>query len=244
MTDQLRSELRKLRTTRTVPVLLLVAVALALLGAFAEGLSPTLDELAQEDQQRLLIGGAATNAALLAVFVGLLVVTGEFRYGTIRVTLLFEPRRRVVLAAKLAAAALAGLVFAVVCVVVAFGAGLSILAARDVEVALTGTQTLVLVFGPVATSALSAMLGVTVGALIRNQVGAIVALSVYSLAVDALLFAAVPSVGRYLPGQAGNALSGLPTEDLLSPGLGAAVAVAWTLVFIAMATLRMDRSDV
>jgi ABC-2 type transport system permease protein len=244
MTDQLRSELRKLRTTRTVPVLLLVAVALALLGAFAEGLSPTLEELAQADRQRLLIGGAATNAALLAVFVGLLAVTSEFRYGTIRVTLLFEPRRRIVLAAKLAAAALAGIVFAVVCVAVAFGAGLAIFAARDVEVALTGTQTLVLVFGPIATSALSAMLGVTVGALIRNQVGAIVALSVYSLAVDALLFATVPSVGRYLPGQAGNALSGLPDAELLSPGLGAAVAVAWTLVFIAMATARMDRSDV
>jgi ABC-2 type transport system permease protein len=244
VTEQLRSELRKLRTTRTAPVLLLVAVALALLGAFAEGLSPPLEELAQEGQQRALIGGAATNAALLAVFVGLLAVTSEFRYGTIRVTLLFEPRRRVVLAAKLAAAALAGIVFAVACSAVAFGAGLAILAARDVEVALTGTHTLVLVLGPVATSALSAMLGVTVGALIRNQVGAIVAVSVYALAVDALLFATVPSVGRYLPGQAGNALSGLPNEDLLSPGLGAAVAVAWTLVFIAVATARMDRSDV
>ena len=88
------------------------------------------------------------------------------------------------------------------------------------------------------------MLGVTVGALIRNQVGAIVALFAYILAVDAVLYAAVPSVGRFLPSQADNALAGLPDEDLLTPGLGAAVAVAWTLAFIAMATLRTDRSDV
>ena len=48
---------------------------------------------------------------LLATFAGLLVVTSEFRYGTIHPTLLVQPRRSVVLAAKLVAAALAGLVF-------------------------------------------------------------------------------------------------------------------------------------
>ncbi len=134
---------------------------------------------------------------MFATFVGLLAVTSEFRYGTIRPTLLFEPRRRVVLAAKLAAAALAGLVFAVVCVGVSFGAGLAILAARDVDVALTGAHALTLVFGTVAAGALGAMLGVAIGALIRNQVGAIVAVVAYTVAVDAVLFAAEPSVGRY-----------------------------------------------
>lgn len=244
MSRQLRSELLKLRTTRTASVLLLAAAALALLGLVAEGLSPTPGELAPEDEQRLLFGSAATNAVLFATFIGLLAVTNEFRYGTIRPTLLFEPRRRVVLAAKLTAAALAGVVFAVVCLFVSFGAGLAILAARDVDVALTGAHTLTLVFGTIAASALSAMLGVTVGALIRNQVGAIVALFAYVLAVDAVLFATVPSVGRYLPSQANNALAGLPDEELLAPGVGAAVVAAWTLAFIALAALRTDRSDV
>lgn len=244
MSRQLRSELLKLRTTRTAAVLLLAAAALALLGITAEGLSPTPGELAPEDEQRLLFGSAATNAILFATFVGLLAVTNEFRYGTIRPTLLFEPRRRVVLAAKLAAAALAGILFAVVCLLVSFGAGLAILAARDVDVALTGAHTLTLVLGTIAASALSAMLGVTVGALIRNQVGAIVALFAYVLAVDAVLFATVPSVGRYLPGQANNALAGLPDDELLAPGVGAAVVMAWTLAFIVLAALRTDRSDV
>lgn len=244
MSDQLRSELRKLRTTRTAPVLLLVAVGLALLGVFAEGLSATLDELATEETQRRLIGSAATNAVLIATFVGLLAVTGEFRYGTIRPTLLLEPRRRVVLAAKLGAAAIAGIIFAVVCVTVSFGAGLPLLRARDVAVTLTGTHTLLLVFGTVAASALSAMLGVTVGALIRNQVGAIIALAVYSLVVDVLLITTVPSVGRFLPGQALNALAGLPEEELLAPGVGAAVVVAWLLAFLASAAARTERSDI
>lgn len=244
MSDQLASELIKLRTTRMLAIFVLVALGVTLLGAFAEGLSATLDELAQEDTQRRIIAGAATNAAFIATFVGLLAATNEFRYGTIRPTLLVEPRRRVVLGAKLATAALAGLALGVMCVAASFGVGLSILAARDVDLALTDSETSVLVIGPILTAALSAMVGVTVGALIRNQVGAIVAVAAYSLTIDALLFYTVPSIGRFLPGQAGNALSGMPEENLLAPGAAAAVMLAWTLAFVAVATVRTERSDV
>jgi ABC-2 type transport system permease protein len=132
----------------------------------------------------------------------------------------------------------------VICVAVSLGAGLAILAVRDVDVALTGDHTLTLVVGPIAASVLGAMLGVAVGTLIRNQVGAIAALAAYAIAVDALLFAAVPSVGRYLPGKAGDALTGRPVEDLLTPGQGAVVFVAWALAFVAAATVRNARSDV
>ena len=204
MSDQLRSELLKLRTIRMTAVFLLLAVGLALLTVLADGLSATLDELAAEDEQRRLIGTAATNG-------------GDLRWALgrdERVPLrndppdaLFEPRRRVVLAAKLAAGALVGIFLAVACVAVSFGAGLALLSARDVEIALTWTNTLVLVFGTIAASALAAMLGVSLGALIRNQVGAITALAVYSLVVDVLLFTTVPSVGRFLPGEAANSLS-------------------------------------
>ena len=244
MIDQLASEWLKIRSTRTLLWFLLVGVALAVLGPVAEGLSPAPAELATEDTQRSMFAGGASSGVLLATFAGLLLVTGEFRYGTIRPTLLFEPRRRLVLAAKLAASALVGVVFGVVCIAVAFGTSLTILSVRGVDLALSGGQLVAIVAGVVVTSALSAMLGVTIGSLIRNQVGAIVALAVYSLAIDALLFTTVPSVGRFLPGQAGNALSGMPSEELLAPGAGALVIVAWTVAFIAAATVRSDRSDI
>lgn len=243
MNGQLRSELLKIATTRTVALILLLAAALTLLGTLIEGLSPTLGKLAQPDQQRTLLG-AGIAAVLFATLAGVVVVTGEFRYGTIRPTLLFEPRRRVVLAAKLVAAALAGVVFAVVCVGVSVGAGLAILAARRTDLALTSGELLALVFGTIATTMLGGMLGVAVGALVRNQVGAIIAVVAYAFLVDAVLFAAVPSLGRYLPGKAGDALAGQSAEHLLTPGLGAAVLVAWTIAFVATATLRNDRSDV
>jgi hypothetical protein len=243
MTRQLRSELLKLRTTRAVAALLLAAAALTLLGACVEGLSPTRGELAAEATQRSMLTAGVT-AILFATLAGLLAVTGEFRYGTIRPTLLVEPRRRVVLAAKLVAAAVVGVLFAVVCVAVALAAGWTILAVRGVDVAPTLGDLVLLKLGTVLGAVLGALIGVAVGALIRNQVGAIVAVAAYAFAVDAVLFAAAPSAGRYLPGKAGDGLAGLPDPDLLAPGAGAAVMAAWTLAFVVAAAWRSDHTDV
>jgi hypothetical protein len=234
----------KLTSTRTVPLLLAAAAGLTLLGTCIEGLSPALAELAGGDQQRELLGAGSTGSILLATYAGLIAVTSEYRYGTIRPTLMFEPRRRVVLAAKLCAAAGSGAVFAVACLCISFGVGLAILGARDVEVTVTSGDTTLLVFGTVAAAVLIAMIGVAVGALIRNQAGAIVAVVAYSLAVEAVVFAALPAAGGYLPGKAGDALAGRPVDELLAPGVGAAVLVAWTLALVAAAGTRDQLTDV
>jgi ABC-2 type transport system permease protein len=241
---QLRSELLKARTTRTAAGLLLCAVALTLLGVFVEGLSSTVAELARAKQQRLLLGAGSSGAGFFATFAGLVAVTAEFRYGTIRPTLLAEPRRRVVLAAKLAAAVPVGVVFAAVCLGLSFAAGFAILAARGVDVAPTTADLAGLALGAVAATALGAMLGVAVGALIRNQLGAVLVVVAYAFLVDAVVFAAVPSVGRFLPGKAGDALSGRPVDHLLSQAGGGAVLVAWTIALVALAAVRTGRSDV
>jgi ABC-2 type transport system permease protein len=243
MTAQLRSELLKLRTTRTVALLLLGATGLTLFGAGIEGLSPTSTELATEVTQRHLLTAGVT-AVLFATLAGLVAVTNEFRYGTIRPTLLVQPRRLVVLVAKLAATALVGIGFAAACVGVALGAGRAILAARGVGLVLSDGDLLGLAGGIAGASVCGSLLGVAIGALIRNQAGAIIALAAYAFAVDAVLFAAAPSVGRYLPGKAGDGLSGLPDAHLLAPGAGAGVLLAWTLVFVLAAVLRTERSDV
>jgi ABC-2 type transport system permease protein len=244
MTDQLRSEALKLRTTRTAILLVLGAAALTALGAVIEGVSPTADELARESTQRTVFGAAGSTAVLFATLLGLLAVTGEFRYGTIQPTLLVEPRRRIVLAAKTVTSVVGGVLLAAACVGVSFAAGLSILAYRDVDFALTGAHTPALTLGTIAASGLGGALGVAVGTLIRNQAGAIVALVGYAVAVDAVLFAAAPSLGRYLPGKAGDALTGQPVEHLLAPGPGAVVLLAWTLAILAAAAIRNERSDI
>jgi hypothetical protein len=138
----------------------------------------------------------------------------------------------------------AGVLFGATCVGLSFGVGRAVLAARDVPVSLSGGEMAGLVFGTIATTVLGALLGVAIGTLIRNQVGAIAAVVAYAFVLDALLFASVPSVGRYLPGKAGDALSGRGVDHLLSPGAGAAVLIAWTLTLTAMALVRDAHSDI
>ena len=244
MSGQLSSELLKLRTTRMAELLLLAAAGLTLLGVFVEGAAASAAELAGDDQQLTLLGAGSSGAVVFATLAGLLTVTSEFRYGTIRPTLLVQPRRRVVLAAKLLAAALAGVVLALVCIALSLGAGLAILAVRGVELVPTVADLLAVAAGAIAAAALGALLGVAIGALIRNQVGAIVAVVAHAVLVDATLFAAAPDVGRFLPGKAGDALAGQPVDHLLSPGAGALALIAWTLAFVLAATVRTERSDV
>jgi ABC-type transport system involved in multi-copper enzyme maturation permease subunit len=191
-----------------------------------------------------MVLGAGAVGGFFATLTGLLVVTSEFRYGTIRPTLLFQPRRRVVLLAKLGASALVGVVFAAVCVALSLGGGLAMLAVRHVGVAPSTGELIALVLGTTIAGALTAMLGVAIGTLIRNQVGAIVAVVAYAFLIDATLFAALPSIGRFLPGKAGDALAGSSVEHLLTPAVGGAVLVTWTAAFLVAASLRNDRTDI
>jgi hypothetical protein len=101
----------------------------------------------------------------------------------------------------------------------------------------------VLVFGGLAGTALRGAFGVGLGAILRNQVGAVIALLAWDFVVDSLLFGLAPSVGRFMPTAAADALMGLKTAHLLSPATGGAVLLAWTaaLALIGlMLTLRRD----
>jgi ABC-2 type transport system permease protein len=243
MSAQLRSELLKLCTTRTFAVVTLLALGMTLFGCLIEGISPSTAEVASEATQRDMFVANVT-AVLFSTIAGLLIVTSEFRYGTIHPTLLCEPRRRVLFGAQLVAAALGALVISVLATAVSFGTSFAVLGVRGVDVSLTTEHALTIAFGAIGASILSALIGVAIGWLIRNQTGAIVALLAYAVALDAGLFAASPDAGRFLPGKAGDALAGRPVDDLLAPLAGAGVLVLWTLAFVIAAAVRTDRVDV
>lgn len=243
MTAQLRSELVKLRTTRTFAVVTLFALALTLFGCLVEGISPSTVKLASEATQRDMFAANVT-AVLFSTIAALLIVTSEFRYRTIHPTLLCEPRRRVVIGAQLVAAAAGALAISALATAISFGAGFALLGVRGVDVALTTEHALTIGFGAVGASILSALVGVALGWLVRNQTAAIVALLAYAVVLDAGLFAAIPDAGRYLPGKAGDALAGRPVDDLLAPLAGALVLALWALAFVTAAVVRATRADV
>ena len=61
--------------------------------------------------------------------------------------------------------------------------------------------------------------------MVRNQVAGVIGLLAWDFVVNSLLLGLVPSVGRFMPTTAADALMGLKTAHLLAPAAGGAVLV-------------------
>ena len=226
MIAQIRAELLKIRSTRTTTGLILGMVALILLFTLLTGLLTQPSGLASKEDQRQLLSLGST-AGVFSALAGVLLVTSEYRYGTIRPTFLFNPARSHVLAAKVVVGALAGLAFGILGEAIGWAAGYAILDGRGITVVLTSSDVLLLTLGGLAGVALWGAIGAGVGAIIHNQVGAVITLLAWGLVVDNLLFGLVPSVGRFTPTRASDALMGLRVHHLVSPGTAAITLIAW-----------------
>jgi ABC-2 type transport system permease protein len=243
MRGQIEAELLKIRSTRTTIGLALGMIALVLLFTLLSGLLTKAPHLmGSQDQVGLLSIGSISG--VFAALAGIMLITSEYRYGTIRPTFLVTPRRSRVLVAKLAAGLLAGLVFGVAGEALGFTIGLVILEVRGIPYAPDTGTTVLMLGGTVAASALWSAIGVGLGAILRSQVGAIIALLAWGFVVENLLFAFVPSVGRFAPGQAQDGLLGVTGKHLLSPAAGAATLIAWTAALALAGVFLAARRDV
>lgn len=239
MMAQIRAELLKVRSTRTTSGLVAGMIALTVLVVLLSGLLTHAEDLSSKQDQLSLFapGGLALIFSGLA---GVLLVTSEYRYGTIHPTFVFTPRRGRVLWAKLSAGVLTGLVFGVASLGLALGIGSLILSARGIPSALDGGEITLLVLGGLAAIALRGAFGVGLGAIVRNQVAAVIGLLAWDFVVNGLLFGLAPSVGRFMPTTAADALMGLKTAHLLGPAAGGAVLIGWTLA-LALAGIALTR---
>jgi ABC-2 type transport system permease protein len=240
---QSRAELLKLRSTRTALGLVLGMIVLVVLTTLLTGLLTKAGNLSTKENQRSLLA-VGSLVGVFAALTGVLLVTSEYRYGTIRPTLLFEPRRSRVIGAKLATSALAGLVLGVVAAGLAIGIGSAVLAGRGISFSLGGGDVVQLALGTIAGAALWGAIGVGLGVIIRNQVGAVIALLSWIFVVESLLFGLVPAVGRWLPAHAHDALMGLTTSHLLAPAAGAAILIVWTATLASAGLGLIARRDV
>lgn len=247
MTRLISSELLKLRSTRTAVALIASVVGLVVL----IGLIATLTaDFEQDEVFTVDLLGIAGFAQVFALILGILAVTTEFRHGTITPTLIVAPDRVRLVMAKLAAHALAGLVLGILAVGLTTAIVLTGLSARDIDTGLTSEEITKVVIGLILATTLWAALGVGLGALVRNQVGAIVGALGWTLLVENLL-TIIPTVGdwtqKYGLNGVTNALSNIESEvtgDVLSQGAGGALLVAYTAAFVIAGTLAMRRRDV
>ena len=250
----LAAEVLKLRTTR-VPYLL-VAVIAVLSGVSAAALvgSGALDD---DEQPALSLAEGAGFSAILVLVVGILIVTNEYRHGTVNSTFLYEPNRLRVLVAKLGAGVVGGLVTAAAAAAGSLAVAVPWLALRDEPVSLAGSLGEAVV-RLAAVYVLNCMLGVALGAVLQSQVGAIVAAlgwfligeSVVSVVAGALGegVGEPDSVSRYLPGSALGGILGFSQgegsdEYLLAPLASTLLALAYVAGLSLLGALSMSRRD-
>jgi ABC-type transport system involved in multi-copper enzyme maturation permease subunit len=246
-----RAELLKLRTTRMQAWLLIATLALVVLTVAVDipSAGAKNDALSLDDPALLarIVGDSFGVPQVTMVVLGALAFTQEIRYGTITSTFLVEPRRPRVLAAKGVALVLAGVVLTAATLVVSIVATTTLIRIRDGN-ATAGPEFWQVVAAVFVVMVLYGVIGLAVGALLRNQIVAVVAVLVWMLAAERLLIGALPAIGRWTPGGAASGLLQLgPTvtsETLLGPPVGALLLLGYTAAAVALAVVVAPRRDV
>jgi ABC-2 type transport system permease protein len=241
VTGQLRAELLKQRSTETTLYLFLAMFGLVALAVTMHVLALSASDLATRSHQLEVFQVGSRAGMLFASLAGAIAVTAEIRYGTIRPTFLVTPRRGPVIAAKLAMGALVGFVFGLLAEGFMIGDATIAFAARGIDIQLTAGDYLQFLTGGAAAAALWAAAGVGIGAIVRNQVGALVGLCAWMFLVESVSESFVPDAGRLMPGGAGLALAG--NSDALSAAAGGLLLVLYSAAAAVagwVSTLRRD----
>jgi ABC-2 type transport system permease protein len=250
----LRSEWTKLRSLRSTLWTLLAALGLMVgIGALltSSNVSQYADQAAARRDGFEPISASLNGVgfAELAIGVlGVLMISGEYGTGMIRATLTVVPRRLPVLWAKLAV--FAGVVFAVSLAgsVVSFLVGQQVLREHGLGVGIGAPGAVRSVVGAALYLTVAGLIGLTLGALLRNTAAGISTFTAVFLLVPAL-FSALPAaldrhVTPYLPSYAGQAIyRHYSALGWLSPWTGFAVLCAYAVVLVAAAAWRLLRND-
>jgi ABC-2 type transport system permease protein len=244
----LRAELLKQRSTRTGLGLFGAMLGLVLLAVLLHGFGLPAEDLGGSRMQLMVLGRGEFLAALFAALLGAMSITGEIRHGTIRSTFLVTPRRGWVVASKVLVSILFGAGFGLVGGALATAAGTAALRARGIELQLDRGDYVLLVVGAAGAAALWAAIGVGVGALVRNQVPALIGICAWLLFVEGLLAGDVADdlgdIGRLLPGAAAAAVSGQDPGTLLAPTVGLVLLALYATAATLAGALALSRRDV
>jgi hypothetical protein len=239
------AELLKLRTIRAMWGYGLAAILFGgLLAAGTIGSPPDDDRFAEDFQFDLVLSGAFP-AVVLALLLGMLLFTNEFRHGTISRTLLVTPRRPLLVTLKLMVGATAGIGLALLAVATTAVVAVVWLGILDVPLELGDAADAS--WRSLLGAALIGALGAAVGGVVHSQVGALVGTLVWLFIAEPIVWVLLglvdlEGVADYLPGV--TVLSILDTEgENLSFAGTVGMAVVWTAVATVLAVLRTSRKD-
>jgi ABC-2 type transport system permease protein len=245
--DLIAAELLKMRTTRTFWWVSLLAVGLSVLVTVITLATSTTDNL---DDARSLVSNMGIPG-LFMIILGVVGAAGEYRHGTITSTFLVAPDRRRVLAAKAGAYILGGLAVGIVSAILTLAISAPWLSAQGDSLGSLGLGTAdlgLIVAGTLAYLAISGMLGVAVGALVTNQVTAVVAVFVILFVIDPVVAGLANAYGKFSLQGLGMRLSGNSSAnagyELFPLGVAALVYLGYAVAVLAATAAIATRRDV
>jgi ABC-2 type transport system permease protein len=245
MIPLLTAELLKLRTTRTFAGFVGISIATSLLAAVLVAV------LTEPTRASVLFDVYASDTSSFFILIlAVIGISGEWRHRTITSSLLAAPDRVRFLLAKTAAFVAAGVVLSLLIALAVAVVGTTVLSLRDLPLP-DPAELVEQITRNLAVAAALAAFGVAFGALLRNQIAAVVALLVVMFMVEPIVVALAPGVGRFAPlGVLPVAAAGLPPEDMglaeldmLSPLAATLALVAWIAGILAVAAALLVRRD-
>ncbi|MGH9103696.1 MAG: hypothetical protein ACRDYD_12050 [Acidimicrobiales bacterium] len=238
----LAAEWVKLRSIRSpwwllVAALLLTALSSAVGIAVSNAVTSLSDAFVLDTPRGIRAVLSAANAgSTLALVIGILGVTGEYRHGTMTQTLVTTPDRRRVMAGKLATYALVGLGVGVLDCAVTLAVAVPWLRSLHLLVPVLTPDAGLVLAAVLLSTVLYCLMGVALGALVKNQVAAVLIGLAWLLVVQAALAGLVHGALRWTTGGAAEALlRSAPASLQILPPWGAALVLLGYAVALAVA---------
>jgi ABC-2 type transport system permease protein len=143
---------------------------------------------------------------------------------------------------------LAGVVVTFGTLAVSVPVGVTVIESRGGN-AILGTRLLATIGAALLVMAAYAVIGVAVGALVRNQIIAVVGVLVWMLVVEQIVVPRYPAVGRWLPGGATYAWLQLApalrlNDALLPPRAAGWLLLGYTVAAVLLGWMLSPRRDV
>jgi ABC-2 type transport system permease protein len=236
------TEWTKLRTVRATWLILAIQQALIIAGV--SGLAVGGADLNSPGGVASLLAHAGIASAVLSLVLGITAVAGEYRHRAITDTYLATPTRTPVMIAKLTAYGTVGIGFGAISAVTGLATTALWITVKNGTLDLAAAGADRIIIGVVAFNLAYALVGVSIGALVRNLTAAVAIALVWLVLVETTVANLLGDLGRWLPNRAGMALNTMPIPGLL-PQWGAALVLAgYTAVFAVVALTTTIRRDV
>lgn len=240
-----RSEFRKLTSTRMPLAFLGVLIAIAVINAVIVIAGTDMDGsktfISTEADQRSLVA-FASNGFMLAALFGAIAAAREYVHHTVIPTFLASPRRHRAVGAQLGAVAVGGGVLSCVGAALTIGAVALALPTTDFGFLLSFGHVAQILLAATFAGAAGAVLGAGIGVIVRSVGGAVTGATLALIIAPPLIVQSASGTAAWMPTPLANVLAG--TTDDVSTLAAVGALAAWALIPAAIGLIAVQRRDV